>query len=267
MLLLEGIGAGVALPLAYLWTFVFLDSQFSLPFWARLLACLGLVGVVAALAQRLYQKSRLLRLSEDQVALAIERHLAGGIDNRLINALQLARGSGIGETEWSEAAVQENYICLQQVRLPRPAAARPAYLKLGLALLLILLGLLCWKLRPDLVNAASRVLMPFPDPRPIRVAVPEVTPDKVEAPALLSVVRVRWDYPAYIGKPSVTTEQANGNLEALRRTKAEITFVFDHPVTNAILYLDRAGLRNSVSGLAVGQAVWTAEILSPTNSP
>src|SRR5207244_428273 len=90
LLLLEGIGLGVSLPLAYLWLFILVDNQLHLPIWARLVACLGLLAGIGVLAYRLFQRSRLLRLSEDQVALAIEKQTVGGIDNRLINALQLA---------------------------------------------------------------------------------------------------------------------------------------------------------------------------------
>jgi hypothetical protein len=317
LLLLEGVGLGVSLPLAYLGMFILIDNQFHLPVWGRLLACLGLFAGVAALAHRLYQKSRQLRLTEDHVALAIEQHTAGGIDNRLINALQLARGSAIGTAELNEAAVQENYTCLQKVRLPRPAPARPALLKLGVAVLFVLIGILFLILKPNfLSNAAGRLFFPFASIEPLYRTVLEVDPGDVEASgdvsitirirgehpktvtitprgpgqhaihripvepgqdvvpftflnvqqsltytvsggdytsppyridvpaqARLNLIRVHWDYPKYTGKSAVTTEHASGDFEALRGTKAQATFVFDRPLNEAVLVLEKAGSR------------------------
>lgn len=318
LLLLEGIGLGVALPLGYLFLFILLDNQFHLPVWGRALACLGFLGVVGGLAYRLYQKSRTLTLSEDQVALAIERQTAGGIDNRLINSLQIARGDNLGASELGEAVVHENYTCLQQIRLPRPAPARPALLQIGAAAALVLLGILCWVLWPShFTNAASRLLLPFANITPIYRTVLEVEPGNVEAsgdvtitvrvrgvrpdrltitrkslglrhadtipvevgqdtllytflnvqqtmtytvqggdytsppyrievPAQprLSLLRVQWDYPAYTRKPATTTERASGDLTALHGTRAEVSFVFDRPLAEASLLLEKVGVKD-----------------------
>ena len=57
-------------------------------------ATAALVALLAVMATRLVRRLRELRLTEDQVALAIERVTPGGLQNRLINALQLARNGG-----------------------------------------------------------------------------------------------------------------------------------------------------------------------------
>jgi hypothetical protein len=215
LLLLEGIGLGVAVPLAYLFLFVLLDNQVHLPIWGRVLACLGFLGVVGGLAYRLYRKSRTLRLSEDQVALAIERQTAGGIDNRLINSLQIARGASVGAAELGElgeAVVHENYTHLQEVRLPPSASARPALLRLGAAAALVLFGIICWVLWPShFTNAASRLLLPFADITPIYRTVLEVEPGNVEASGDVTIsIRVRGVWP---DKLTVTRKSLKGQRQ------------------------------------------------------
>jgi hypothetical protein len=314
--LLEALGLGISAPLAYLWLFFLLDNVFHLPGWGRLVASAGFFAVVGWLGYRLYLRGRNLSLSEDQVALAMEQQ-ALGIDNRLINSLQLGREVVLDKQELREAVVHENYQRLQQVKLPRPAPARPALLKLGLAALLILLGLLFWLLRPEhFSNAASRLLLPFSDidplyrtrlsveqgnielggDIPITIRISGEKPDtltivrrsqggqkqvdvvpvegkdevnfrflgvqqsltytvqggdyttpayRIEIPtvARLALVRAQYHYPAYTRKGPVTTERASGELEALQGSRAEVTFVFDKPVSDAAILLDRASAK------------------------
>src|SRR5437868_246993 len=90
VILLEAAGLALAAPLAYLWLVFFLDNRVHLPLTGRLVASLGfLIGVGVALGH-FARRWRSIHLTEDQVALAIERS-SGAIENRLINAVQLAR--------------------------------------------------------------------------------------------------------------------------------------------------------------------------------
>src|SRR6516164_6449644 len=69
----EALGLALAVPVAYFLLFVLLDQQLHLPVWGRLIASLGLLTLVVGLVGRLFVRWRALRLTEDQVALAIER--------------------------------------------------------------------------------------------------------------------------------------------------------------------------------------------------
>ncbi len=314
LLLVEAVGLAVAAPLAYLWTVFLLDNAVYLPAWGRLLATGGFLAVVAALSVRLARRLRGLTLTEDQVALAIERGTPGGVQNRLINALQLARGAGTASgADLAPAVVRENYDTLRQTTLPRAVPSRPAFVRAGLALLLVAAGVAFWALRPEhFANAASRILMPLADVEPLyrtrlevepgnveaegdvtihvrirgerpanltvsrvvqgqrfreAVAVPEgadevaytflavrqsltytvrggdyTTPVyRIDVPARvrLSLVRATLHYPGYTGRADTTGERAGGDLEALYGTRAELTFVVDHPVTEAAMLVER----------------------------
>src|SRR5262249_60593804 len=110
---------------------------FCLRVWPRLLAGLVFLLVLMFFAARLVKRLAFLRLGEDEVALAIERQTTGGIENRLINALQISRGAGAIPAPLAPALVRENFDQLEKAVLPRAAPSRPALLKAGLALLLV----------------------------------------------------------------------------------------------------------------------------------
>jgi hypothetical protein len=309
--ILEAAGLAVAVPLAYLWTIFFLDNTLHLPVWGRLLAALGFVAVLVLLGARLVRRLGLLALTEDEVALAIERQTPGGVQNRLINALQLSRGPAA--TDFTPAVVRENYSSLRQTALPAAVPSRPALLRAALAGALIAAGLAFWALRPEhFANAASRLLMPLADIEPLYRTRLDVDPGNVEAegdvtihihirgerPEVLTVtrqvqgqriresvavppgedtvaytflavhqsltytvqggdyttplfridvpaavrlnlVRATLHYPAYTRRERATEEHTGGDLEALRGTRADLTFVFDHPIAEAVMILER----------------------------
>lgn len=316
---LEAAGLALSAPLAYLWSAFLLDNAIHLPVWGRLLAALGLVALVLVLGVRLVRRMRDLRLSEDEVALAIERQTPGGVQNRLINALQLARGAGIGGDGLAPAVVRENYANLSAATLSAAVPGRPALLRAGLAALLVGVGLAFWALSPEhFSNAASRILMPLADVAPIyrtyfevqegdiegegdvtihvrilkghpqslivtrtqhgttaseTIAVPEEASEvaytfgavreslsytirggdyttpvyRIDVPAFvhLSLVRATLHHPAYTGRAPTHFERGGGDLEALRGSRAELTFVFDHPVSEAVLRLERLAGRGN----------------------
>jgi hypothetical protein len=313
--LLQAAGLAVAAVLAYLWLAFFLDNQFHLPVWGRVLAALGFVAVLALSAVRFGRFRRALPLTPDMVALAMERRTPGGLANRLINTLQIAREHGTGRLDLGDAVLRENYRHLKLARPHAPAPARPALLCAGLAVLLAAVGVAFWASQPDwFTNAATRILLPFADVDPLyrttltveqgdivasgdvaitvrihgerpgtltfvkdvggkRAAetVP-VDPDSdvvrytylrvresmtysvrggdfaspfyridVPAPAAVRSLRITFHYPSYTRLPEKTIEKTAGDLEALRGTRAGITFLFDRPVDGAALLLERVG--------------------------
>ena len=88
----------------------------------------------ACFLARLVRRLRALRLGEDEVALAIERRAPGGLQNRLINTLQLSRDVGGAGASLIEAVVRRRTAsnwAAPRFRPPpapgRPPSARPVF--------------------------------------------------------------------------------------------------------------------------------------------
>ena len=182
LVLLEALGLAVAAPLAYLWFVLLADSLLHLPTAGRLLAGLLFLSAVGWQAVRLRAAWRRAHFTDDEVALAMERGTAGGIQNRLINAIQLARRADGNDAGLSRAAVLENVERLRRIRLEQAARARPALVRIGLAAVFILAGLVFRLVQPERFgNAATRIFMPFAKVAPLYRTVLEVEPGDVEA--------------------------------------------------------------------------------------
>ena len=180
VILLEALGLGIAAPLGYLWLVFFLDNEWHLPLFIRLLASLGFLAGVGWAGTYLVRRWRKLHFSEDQVALAIE-HSTPGVQNRLINAVQIARADHGKSPDLNEAVVRENCRRLRQIHLEQAAQLRPALLRLSLAGVAVVIGLTFWLVRPDqFANAASRILM-FSQIDPLYRTRLTVEPGDVEA--------------------------------------------------------------------------------------
>ncbi len=239
LLILEAAGLAVAVPLGYLWVVFLIDQSLPLPALGRLVAAAGLVAVVILVGARLARRLRALTLTEDEVALAIERQTPGGVQNRLINALQLARGAdpAQGAQDLAPAVVRENYDTLKNTDLPAAVPSRPAFVRAGLAVLLVGGGVAFWVLRPDqFAEAAHRLLLPLTE---VQAGESPTPADRGgAAPVRLSLVRATYHHPEYTGRAPTTGERAGGDLEALRGTRAELTFLFDHPVAGAAMFVE-----------------------------
>lgn len=161
--LLEGIGLVIATPLGFLWVVFLVDNVLHLSMPGRIIALLIFLAGTAYLATRLVRRWKQLKLTEDQVALAIEKRTPNGVDNRLINAIQIARdGKGEHRLQFEQALIQENYHRLHEIQLQQAALARPAMIRLACAALAIVIGVGFWFLLPEyFTNAAQRILMPL----------------------------------------------------------------------------------------------------------
>ena len=181
LILLEALGLAIAAPLAYLWLIILLDNAVHLPIWGRTLASAVFFAVTLGLVAFLIRQWPRTRLTEDQVALAIERRTPGGIENRLINAIQLTRDDPRHDVSAVKVVVEENVQHLQRVRLEQAAEARPAMVRLGLAGLLIVIGLVFFLMQPDrFSNATSRIFQPFAHVDPIYRTMLRVAPGNIE---------------------------------------------------------------------------------------
>ncbi len=181
-LLLEGIGLAATLPLAYLWLVFLVDTQFHLPMVGRVAASMGLVAGVVWGVRSLWVRWRQLRLTEDEVALAIERQTPEKTHNRLINAVQFARQGEAAAKGLGSAVVAENCLHLEKLSLRHAATLRPALVRLGAAAALVLFGLGFGLLQPvHFANAAARLFLPFAHIDPVYRTWLEVEPGNVEA--------------------------------------------------------------------------------------
>jgi hypothetical protein len=242
--LLEGFGLAVAAPLAYLWLVFLLDSVLHLPQLGRFVAMTVFGAVVAGLAWRLIRNWRRARHSEDQVALAIERRTAGGVQNRLINAIQLSREPGSGAAEAGQAVILENYRNLRAMRLEQAARSRPALLRLALAGALVIVGLVFWLLfRERFTTAAARIFRPFAEVAPVYRTVLEVEPGDVEAEPGADVaitIRIKGRIPSALAVlRNVGGERATVELP-VSRDRRTLTHVFP-AVNQSFTYAVRGG--------------------------
>jgi hypothetical protein len=212
VILFEAVGWAVALPLAYLWLVFFLDTQFHLPLAGRLLAAVGVLAGLAWAVRHLVLRWRQLHLTEDEVALAIERETPGHVQNRLINAVQLARTSSGDTRRLSDAVIQENYDRLQQVHLEQAARLRPAVLRAGFAALMVAVGVAFCVWAPErFANSAARILFPLATIEPIYRTQLAVEPGDIEA---VGDVALRITIDGELPESLVVLKKAQGKLGA-----------------------------------------------------
>ena len=189
LILLEMLAVLVAAPLAYLWVVFSLDILVHLPRWGRVATSGVFVAVLVVLARWIFRRWKDVRLTEDQVALAIERQ-SPGTSNRLINSLQISRAGG-GEHE--TAVLRENHASLKNITLRQAAKMRPALVRLAFAAVVVGIGA-CFYIfkREHFANAASRLFQPFAQIAPIYRTTLDVEPgDAVAAPGGTVSIRVR----------------------------------------------------------------------------
>jgi len=335
LIVLEGVGLSVAAVLGYFWLVVLLDTTLRLPVIGRLLAGLGLVACLVGLGIWLTRRWGALQLGEDQVALAIERNTPGGVQNRLINALQIGRDTRYTDHAVGQAVVQDNWRELGAVQLEQARAMRPAMLRIGLAALAVLVGAIMWVWQPaSFTNAAARILLPFASIDPLYDTTLLIQPGDVHTkareltitiqirgkqidqltvlrnvdgkrssqhiaisagmtqvehtftniersfdyavqggdytsrffhvqvprPPALVHVAAQMNYPAYTDL-SPRDVQTNGPLEALRGTRAQLTFEFDQAVKAAAMVVrDRDGGETQLALSSINASAWRGEI-------
>jgi hypothetical protein len=181
LIILEALGLTIAVPLGYFLLMLVVDNMIHLPSIGRYLACLLFFGAVGWFGWWLSRQWRQARFTEDQVALAIEKQ-SGGVENRLINAIQIAREAGSKNPELKNAVIQENYQRLKQIELQQASKMKRAMVRLSTAAALICVGMAFWHFRPDLVkNSTVRILVPFAKVAPVYRTILTVEPGNTQA--------------------------------------------------------------------------------------
>src|SRR3954471_15779520 len=117
LIVLEMLAVTVAAPLGYLWVVFSLDILVHLPRWGRVATSALFFAVLALLGRWVWRRWKEVRLTEDQVALAIERQTPG-TSNQIINSLQIGRAGG---SEHGMAVLRENHASLQRIHLRQAA--------------------------------------------------------------------------------------------------------------------------------------------------
>jgi len=228
LVLAEALGLAVALPLAYLWLVFLADNWLKLPVAGRLAANVVFFAGLGWLLWSVCRRWKQTRLSEDEVALAMERRTAGGVQNRLINALQLSRESVDDQAGFRQAVVQENYERLKHVHLEQAAQARPALLRVTAAAAMVLVGLALWALRPQsFENAAKRFILPLADIDPLYRTRLRVEPGDVEAMGDVSVqIHIDGAVPAELVVLRETEGGRSSQAVPVRRGARTVTYTF-----------------------------------------
>lgn len=242
LIVLEAVGLVVSAPLGYLWLVFVLDNLLHLPMWARALACLCFVGVVAWLGRSLWRRRRTLFFTEDQVALAMEQHTPGGVQNRLINALQIGRDGKHSRVDFNEALIQENYDHLQKLHLQQAAHTKPALIRVGIAGALIGFGVLFWLLQPAYFsNAATRIFLPFADVDPLYRTKLIVEPGNIEAVGDIAIrIHIQGEHPAELTiLKNVKGNRGTENIAVPAKTDM-VAYTFK-AVDQSMLYAVRGG--------------------------
>ncbi len=242
--LLEGLGLAIAAPLACLWLIFLTDTVLHLSRFGRFAAMTVFCAVVLGLFWRLARNWRKARFSEDQVALAMERRTPGGIQNRLINAIQLSRTNGVETDEAGQAVILENYRHLQAVRLEQAARSKPAMIRLTLAAALVAAGVIFWAFsRERFTTAAARIFMPFAEVAPVYRTVLDVLPGDMEVAPGTDVelkVTIKGQVPAKLAVLS-NTEGKRSSIEITLSPKNRSVKHTFPAVKNSFTYAVRGG--------------------------
>ncbi len=181
LIVLEALGLAIAVPLGYFLLMLLLDNLIHLPTWGRFVACGLFFGTVGGFGWWLARQWKQARFTEDQVAIAMEKQ-SKGVDNRLINAIQIARDVNSRTPELNNAVIQENYTRLKQIELQQASKIKPALIRLSVATLMIAFGVCFWVLRPDIFKSSGgRLINPFSKTKIIYRTELTVEPGNVQA--------------------------------------------------------------------------------------
>ena len=257
LIALEMLAVLVAAPLAYLWVVFSLDILVHLPRWGRVATSALFFAVLGVLARWLWRRWKEVRLTEDQVALAIEQQ-SPGASNRLINSLQISREAGSGGSDYGPAVLRENYASLQALHLQQAAKLRPAVIRLAVAGLMIAIGVGFYVFKQQhFTNAAARIFQPFAQIAPLYRTLLVVEPGDVQAAPGSSVrvrVRITGERPARL---------------AVRQVIGETSTVIQVPVPAGALAVDHTfpnlqrSLTYTVTGGDFTTPVHTIEVPLP----
>ena len=178
IVLLQTISIEIAIPLAYLWIMLWLDTQFHFGISGRIAAFLFFIILVISLTHRSLKQWKKIHFSLDEIALSIERHSPDKLENRIINTVQLAREQL--DPALVEAVINENVQAVSNKQIKTSPAAKPLLVPLVTAVILLGAGVWACILRPDhFANAAARILFPLASIEPLYKTTLQITPGDI----------------------------------------------------------------------------------------
>ncbi len=241
-LILESLGVAIGVPLGFLWLVFLLDNLVHLPVWGRLIANAAFLILAIYLVGSLIKRWRRLRLSEDQVAIAMERKTPGGVQNRLINAIQLSRETREENLDFGYAVIEENYKTLQRVALHQAGQIRPAMLRAGFACLAVAAGVIFFAMqRAHFTNAAARIMLPLADVDPIYQTVLKIEPGDVEGSGDIPIrVHIKGVIPSELTVMRIVDGRRTIDTVAIASGKTDVEYVLK-AVDRSMSYAVRGG--------------------------
>jgi len=244
LILLEATGLAVAVPLAYLWLVFLIDNVIHLDVLGRLVANAIFLIVVVLLTYRLVRCWKRVNFTEDQVALAMERRTPGGLENRLINSIQLSRDTRAAATAMSADVVEENYQFLRQVQLRQSPKIWPAVVHVLAAALLVAGGFAFWASeRTRFTNAAKRIFLPFANIAPIYRTMLTVEPGDALVPPGQDVkitIRIEGRVPSQLAILTDRNGERTSKEVAVEPGTRELGYAFES-VRHSMRYAVRGG--------------------------
>ena len=238
--LLEALGWTLSALWAYFLLAVLLDNLVHLPMWGRFATATGLCAVFIWFGRRLALRWKERHVTEDEIALAMERRCAGNVQNRLINALQLSREGAQGQYALAPALVQEN--CRQLSLLPLPAVITTQTAAAGLVLAgaFTVIAAIGWMWQPQRFSgSAMRILLPFASVDPVYRTRLEVEPGNTEAFGDVEIrVRILGERPAEI---SILLDEQNRRSTQLVAVKGETVVYTLRNVQRSLSYAVHGG--------------------------
>lgn len=156
------------------------DYYFHLTSAGRVVALLVVIGCLVGVVWHVARRWSRTRYTEDQIALSIEQRTSA-LDNRLINALQLARDKRVPDSRLSEALIRENHQRLHSLQLRSAVSLRPVLIGGGAVLGIFLVGAILLLVQgSSFKNSLVRILLPLAELNPIYRTVLEVEPGSVK---------------------------------------------------------------------------------------
>ncbi|MCC7418809.1 MAG: hypothetical protein IT428_00875 [Planctomycetaceae bacterium] len=236
---LQTVGMAIAVALGTFLLAVILDHFTRLPMIGRVVVSAGVLAAFAYCGKLLWERWQVGLPSIDEIALAIEQRTPGGIENRLINALQIGRTAPAGA---GAALVQENWQHLHNRQLPAALAASPAIMAAagaGVLVLATVIGFLSHG--SEFRTAASRILLPFASIDPLYRTTLTVEPGDIEAMGDVEVrVKIKGELPDEIAVLLSSADRTSSIVVPVPAGQTDVNVVIPN-VVRSLTYQVRGG--------------------------
>ncbi|MEO8205783.1 MAG: hypothetical protein ABI615_06345 [Chthoniobacterales bacterium] len=243
LIILEALSVAIAVPTGYFLLAVLLDNSIHLPVWGRISICGVFFMTLIGFAIRLCRQWGQARFTEDQVALAMEKQTPG-VENRLINALQIARQGAQGNAALNQEVIYDNYQRLKRIEIQQAVKIRPALIRLSVAAFIVGVGVAFWFFQPELfLSAATRIINPLAKITPIYRTVLTVEPGNMRCEPGGDVtikVSIKGDIPSELVIFRSSGEMRSSETIGIEPKATSVTYTFRN-VQRSVSYSIKGG--------------------------